>query len=218
VIKGRMGSDFDRVILRVLPFVARLRVQPDLLTILGVAIAFGAGVAFTFEYNRLAGLILLASGLCDIRDGAVARSQGTTSRAGAFFDSSLDRVGDLAALGGIALAQAGRADVGGVLLVLWALGGSFMTSYTRARAEAMLARLDVGLMERAERFGILVLGALTGWLEAALWVVAVGSTITSIQRLVVARRHLRELERTGRDPTALEPAPGSGADAGSERA
>ncbi len=90
-----------------------------------------------------------------------------------------------------------------MLLTFWALGASFVTSYTRARAETRLARLDVGWMERAERFGVLILGALLGWVELALWIIALGATITSIQRFVVARRLLRELDRTGRDPTAI---------------
>ena len=202
MLKGRVGTNFDQVIHRLLPWVARVRVHPDVLSLGGVVIACGAGVAFATEHERWAGLILIAAGACDLLDGAVARSQGTTSSAGAFFDSSLDRVGELVAFGGIAWALAARGDPFGVILTVWALGASFITSYARARAETRLARLDVGWMERAERFGILILGALLGQVEIALWIIAIGATATSVQRFVVARRLLREFDRTGRDPTA----------------
>ena len=79
---------------------------------------------------------------------------------------------------------------------------SVMTSYTRARAERHLAEFNLGIMERGERFVVLIAGALFGFLTLALWIVAIGATITSVQRLVVARRLLLELERTGIDPTA----------------
>ena len=127
---------------------------------------------------------------------------------GGFFDSSMDRVAELLVFSGMAVGMASRADPEGVLLVCWALTGSVMTSYTRARAERHLAHFSVGLMERGERLGLMILGALTGFLELALWVVAIGATVTSLQRVVVARRLLRELDRTGRDPTAVETPPG----------
>lgn len=202
MLKGRIGTNFDEVIHRLLPWVARIRVHPDVLSLAGVVISAGAGVSFATGHERWAGLILIAAGACDLLDGAVARSQGTSSSAGAFFDSSLDRVGELVAYGGIAWAMAAQADPFGVLLAIWALGASFITSYTRARAETQLSRLEAGWMERAERFGILILCSLLGQVELALWIIAIGATATSIQRFVVARRLLRELDRTGRDPTA----------------
>ena len=120
----------------------------------------------------------------------------------------MDRVAELLVFSGMAVGMASRADSEGVLLVCWALTGSVMTSYTRARAERHLAHFSVGLMERGERLGLIILGALTGFLELALWLVAIGATVTSLQRVVVARRLLQELDRTGRDPTAVETPPG----------
>ena len=91
--------------------------------------------------------------------------------------------------------------VSGVLLVCWALTGAVMTSYTRARAERQLAHFQVGWMERGERCAVLILGALAGYLEVALWIVAIGASLTTFQRLAAARRLLRELDETGVDPT-----------------
>lgn len=202
MLKARFGSDLDPLVRRVFPFVTRLRVSPDTLTAIGVGAAVVAGTSFALGRPLLAGFALIAAGFCDLLDGVVARAQGTSSSAGAFLDSSMDRLADLIVFGGIACAMAARADVGGVALVLWALTGAVMTSYTRARAERHLARFEVGLMERAERFGFLILGGLTGFIELALWIVALGASFTTVQRVVVARRLLRELDRTGVDPTA----------------
>jgi phosphatidylglycerophosphate synthase len=202
VIKARIGGDFDRVVHRALPFLRRVPLHPDLLTGLGVAIALGAGIAFSQSSPRLGGLLLIGSGLCDLLDGVLARAQGLSSRAGAFLDSSMDRIGELFVFAGIGVGFATSADPAGLVLALWALGASFMTSYTRARAEQWLAHFSAGWMERAERVAVLILGALLDLVQIALVVIAVGATATAIQRIVLARRLLRELEHSGRDPTA----------------
>ena len=202
MIKARLGTDFDATIRRAFPFVVRLRVSPDVLTALGVVASLAAAVAFASGRPRSAGWLLLLGGFFDLIDGVVARAQGTSSSAGAFFDSSMDRLSDLLAFGGIACGMAARADVAGVALALWALGASLMTSYTRARAEQKLARFEVGLMERGERCAVLIAGAVLGFLELALWIIALGATWTTIQRVVAARRLLRQLDDTGCDPTA----------------
>jgi phosphatidylglycerophosphate synthase len=203
VIKARFGVELDRILLRAFPFLARVRLHPDVLTALGVAASLLAGAAYASGWTILAGVMLIPAGLFDVIDGTVARSQGTSSSAGAFLDSSMDRLSDLAVFSGIALGMSARGDLAGVALALWALAGAVMTSYTRARAERKLARFEVGLMERAERFAVLILGSLIGWLEPALWIVAIGASVTSVQRLFTARRLLRELDRTGRDPTLV---------------
>ncbi len=202
MIKARLGTDFDAAVRRVFPFVLRLRVSPDVLTALGVVASLAAAVAFAWQRPHSAGWLLLLGGFFDLIDGVVARAQGTSSFAGAFFDSSMDRLSDLLAFGGIACGMAARADVPGVALALWALGASLMTSYTRARAEQKLARFDVGLMERGERCAVLIAGAVLGFLELALWIIALGASWTTVQRVVAARRLLRRLDATGADPTA----------------
>jgi phosphatidylglycerophosphate synthase len=201
VLKSRFGGDIDRAVHRLFPFFAAVRVRPDTLTLIGVLVSLGAGVAFATGWVRVGGLVLVVAGLFDMMDGLVARSQGSSSSAGGFFDSSMDRLGDLLVFCGIAVGMARQADVGGVVLVSWALTAAVMTSYVRARAERHLAHFEVGLVERAERIGLLALAGIVGYLRVGLWIVAIGGTITAVQRIVVARRLLRELDRTGRDPT-----------------
>lgn len=215
MIKARLGADVDQAIQRIFPFLTRVRLDPNSLTMAGVVAAGASGIAFAVHAPRVAGLLLILAGIFDLIDGIVARNQGRSSAFGAFFDSTMDRVSELLVFAGIGFAMASRADSGGILLLFWAVLGSFMTSYTRARAEKDLASLSAGLMERAERCVVLIVGALSGFLQVALLIIALGSTLTAIQRIRAARGLLRVLEETGRDPT-LEEDPAEDAGTGEE--
>jgi len=204
VIKARLGEDLDAVVYRIFPFVRELRISPDALTLAGAGVSFLAAWAFALERSFVAGLLLMVAGFCDLVDGVVARQQGLSSSAGAFFDSSIDRLSDLLIFGGIALGRTRAGDTFGVALVMWAITASVMTSYTRASAEKRLHSLRVGFMERGERFGVLILGALTTFVMTAVVIVAAGATWTSVQRILEGRRLLHELETTGVDPTRPE--------------
>jgi archaetidylinositol phosphate synthase len=212
VIKAQFGEEIDRLVLRVFPFLRRTRLKPDSLTLMGVALSALAGAAFAAHQEVVGAIIMLFSGFFDMADGVAARQQDLASPAGAFLDSSMDRIADLLVLSGIAVGLARGADAGGVALVCWAVIASVMTSYTRARAEVHLETLDVGVMERAERHVVLILGALTGYLMTALWIVAIGATLTTVQRLVVARRRLKAL--TEESPGAEAPSKEGLEDAG----
>lgn len=204
MIKARLGQDLDAVVYRIFPFVRELTVSPDVLTLAGAGVSFLAAWAFALDKSFLAGLLLMVAGFCDLVDGVVARQQGVSSAAGAFFDSSIDRLSDLLIFGGIALGRTRAGDVAGVALALWAITASVMTSYTRASAEKRLHSLRVGFMERGERFGVLILGALTTFVMTSVVIVAAGATWTAVQRILEGRRLLRELEATGVDPTRAE--------------
>jgi phosphatidylglycerophosphate synthase len=201
VIKERFGSDLDAVVYRLFPFVRGIGVSPDALTLTGAGVSLLAGWAFAGSHSFVAGLLLMVAGFFDLIDGVVARQQGVSSAAGAFFDSSIDRLSDLVIFGGIAVACARAADATGTVLVIWAITASVMTSYTRASAERKLHSLRVGFMERGERFGVLILGALTGFVMTAVVIIAAGATWTAVQRILEGRRLLRALDATGLDPT-----------------
>ena len=110
MIKARLGSDLDAVVYRMFPFVREIRVAPDVLTLAGAGVSLLAAWAFSVERSFLAGLLLMLAGFFDLIDGVVARQQGVSSSAGAFFDSSIDRLSDLLIFGGIAVARAHAAD------------------------------------------------------------------------------------------------------------
>ena len=196
-----MGKDLDAYVLRFFPFVQRLRLEPDHLTLIGVGLSGVAGAIFALGIAPLAGVALLAAGFCDLVDGVVARQRGQSSLAGGFFDSSMDRLSDCLIFCGILLGNVNRGELGLAALTCVALIGSIMTSYTRARAERHLAEFSVGLVERGERFGVLVLFALVNQLTWGIALVALGSTVTAVQRTLAARRLIDELEQTGQDPT-----------------
>lgn len=191
--------------MRVFPFVKHLPLSPDGLSLLGVLFSGAAGGAFWSDRNLLAALLLAVAGWCDLVDGVVARQHGRASLAGGFTDSSLDRLADMLVFGGIALGGAERGEVLVCFLAFWAATAAVLVSYTRARAEVHLHRLDQGLFGRFERFAVLLAGALTGWVEPALGLLAAGTSATAIGRLRSGRRLLAELERTGIDPTAPPP-------------
>ncbi len=192
MIKASFSRQVEDLILRRAPFVTRIPLTPDQLTLVGVAISLAAGVAYALGGVQVAGGLLLLAGAADLFDGVIARKRGLASPAGAFFDSTMDRVSDLLIFSGIAVGTASAGGGWNTALVCWALSGSVLTSYTRARAEAQLGEFSIGLMERAERCIVLILFSFANRLEWALWIIAILSTATSVQRVRAARRMLRE--------------------------
>lgn len=175
----------------------RMGVGPDAVTLVGtIGVCVGALVFFP-RGQLLAGVLFITAFVfSDLVDGYMARHLGRTSKFGAFLDSTLDRIGDGAIFGGLALYFAGPGDSELYLvlaLVCTVMGG--VTSYARARAESLGFEAKVGVAERADRLvGILVLTGLGAifdapvLMHAALWVLAVASTVTVAQRIWVVRK------------------------------
>ncbi|MEM2877947.1 MAG: CDP-alcohol phosphatidyltransferase family protein [Candidatus Hadarchaeales archaeon] len=195
---NRLRKSAQRVIDPIGRVISRSGISPNALTCLGLAFSAAAAYLFWQGYQLLAGLALLVGGVFDILDGAVARASGRTTNFGGFFDSTVDRYADLLIFSGIILGfRSGRiAEESfmtglGVPIGLVALSGSLMVSYVRARAEsAGSGRLDVGIMERAERLIILGIGALLSLTGYSIVIIAVLTHITVIHRIIVARRRL----------------------------
>jgi len=177
---------------------------PNVITTFGAAVVLSSAVAFGAGYPRWGGALLLASGLFDILDGQVARLGALSTTFGAFYDSTLDRVGESAVFLGIALwfvhggVPPERLDLA-VALAIGALSSSLLVSYTRARAEGLGLEAKVGIAQRAERF--LVLGAPTLFFGAGnhgqilFWIMAllsVTTAVTVIQRVVHVARVVRK--------------------------
>ena len=196
------------------PVVGRLiaaRVNPNSITTVGTALLVAAGVAFGYGMARLGGGLLLASGVADMLDGRVARGRGGASAFGAFYDSTLDRVGEAALLGGIVISfmQGGVPDqwrVIAVSLALTALGAGLIVSYTRARAEGLGLECKVGIAQRAERIlgiGVPTLFFGTGpngyLLLAIVALLALINAVTVLQRIVHVYRETRQVEPLMRD-------------------
>jgi CDP-diacylglycerol--glycerol-3-phosphate 3-phosphatidyltransferase len=181
------------------PAGARLRqigISADQVTLLGLAASVATAVAIATGRLGWGAFFLALSGLTDVLDGAVAKSGGTAGPRGAFFDSVCDRVSDGVVLGGAAWYYAGR-DPHLTVLVFAVAMFSLLVSYERSRAESLGLNGKGGLMERAERMMVLGLGLTFGRLTAALWVLAVLTGMTVVQRfLLVWRQATPESERS----------------------
>jgi CDP-diacylglycerol--glycerol-3-phosphate 3-phosphatidyltransferase len=202
VIKSKFGDRVDDLVRRALPFLLKSRLNPNLLTVVGAIVSLVAAVVFARGGFVLGGCLMLAGGAFDLVDGVIARSHGVATRFGAFLDSTLDRLGDMAVLLGITMYYAIAGEPGHVLLAGWALVSSVLVSYAQARAELVVPSFKVGFLERGERVGILAAGALFGFMVPALWIVAVGSSVTFVQRFAHAYREMEQLDASER--TAAE--------------
>ena len=204
MLKAKIGKGVDPVIRKVFPFLFKRPINPNLLTVVGTVICLASAVAFAFDL-RAGAIILCLGGLFDLVDGVVARHFGISTRFGAFLDSTLDRWVDAVLLAGVAVYFAKRGEPGHVALAGATTAVMVLVSYSKARAELVLERFEVGLLERAERIVILAAGVLTGYLAAALWVILIGSGITAAQRIGLAYREMQRLDAAESD--AEEPRP-----------
>ena len=179
----------------------RTRITPNALTTAGVSLCLAASVVVLFENRNTwlfywAGALLFVVGsILDILDGALARAGGKTTQFGAFIDSTTDRIGEGAMLGAIALVFHRHDHPVALALTFAALSGSFLVSYTRARAEALGLRGDVGLGSRAERVVVitagLVLAPISIWLlVGAISLLTATAWLTVLQRIVFVRKQL----------------------------
>jgi soluble lytic murein transglycosylase len=170
----------------------RVRLRPNHLTVLGFGVSILAASAFVTGQIRSAGLLLIVAGLCDFFDGALARVSGQVTAFGAFLDSVIDRYSDLVVMLGIVVLFARTPNARGAVVAMAGLIGSMMVSYTKARAESVGITCTVGMMERPERLICLIAGALANLLEPALWVLAILSNLTALQRIAFTRRMTRD--------------------------
>jgi CDP-diacylglycerol--glycerol-3-phosphate 3-phosphatidyltransferase len=183
----------------------RTRVTPNSLTAGGVTFCALASVLVYFEYRSellffwLGAALFVVGSVLDILDGALARAGGKATPFGAFIDSTTDRISEALMLGAIALVLVRDGSELGVGLTVAAITGSFLVSYTRARAEALALRGDVGIGSRAERVVVITAGlVLAPWLplELALAVLTATAWITVVQRVLHVRAQLLEARKT----------------------
>ena len=205
--REKIKAGFLRIVDPAARLLVRLDVRPNTLTGWGIVFSLLAGLLIGGG-AFLAGLLAVAlAGLSDVLDGNVARLSGKDSRFGAFYDSVLDRYSEGFILTGLAWHFAGgpaffgppeAPSPGTVAVIVLAATGSFLVSYTRARAEGLGISCKVGLLQRPERFVLILLallcGALPGWgyglMKAVLVLLALLANATAVQRILFLRRQL----------------------------
>jgi CDP-diacylglycerol--glycerol-3-phosphate 3-phosphatidyltransferase len=180
---------------------ARTRVTPNALTTAGVSLCLAAAVIVYFEYHDkllfywLGAFVFVVGSILDILDGALARAGGKTTPFGSFLDSTTDRVGEGAMLGAIALIFARHGNEVALGATIAAIAGSFLVSYTRAKAEALGLRGDVGFGSRAERVVAITAGLVLapwGLLQWAIYLLTATAWLTVLQRILFVRKQLVE--------------------------
>jgi len=167
-----------------------LGVSANALTMAGLLLALAAAFLIYGGSFFWAGGVLLLSGLFDLLDGAVARLSKKPGVFGGILDSSMDRYGDAFVFAGVLFFYFGAGDLLYAVLTWSALVGSFLISYVRARAECEIENCRVGFWERGERLVYLSLGLLFNNLEVVLWILAIGTHLTALFRLIYARQPL----------------------------
>lgn len=199
MVTARIGEAFARPVDALVRAFARF--SPDVLTITGLILnglacaffAFAGGKGWSSPHLlRVGAVVALAAAVFDMLDGRVARLRGRETKFGAFLDSTMDRYSDMVLYMGLMILYA-RVDKTPHMVLVWvAAFGSFMTSYARARAESLVPKCTVGFLERPERLVLIIAGALTNRMAAALWIIAILANVTALQRVIYTYVELKK--------------------------
>ena len=197
LIPQRLQNSFIRMLSPLITLFAKWGLRPNTFTVAGLIITSFAAAALLTGYVRLAGILILLGGFCDTIDGLSARATGKVTRFGALLDSSFDRYSEFIMLLGAAAYFIHLEEYGTSAVAMAALCGSFMVSYTRAKAESLGFEIKLGIMQRPERIVLIGLSALihiTAF-KFVIWLVAVLANLTALQRLRFAyKQDLTELK------------------------
>jgi len=214
ILPDWLKNGFLRLLEPVAALMVRRRVHPNTITITGTLFMVAGGVLYGTGHIMTGGWLLSLTALTDVLDGMVARMSNKTSVFGAFLDSSLDRLADGAVLGGLAVFYAlspVHRSVPMVIVCLAGIIGSFLTSYTRARAEALGLDAKVGMLQRPERVVLLSVPqaffglTLNGWVLAVIInILTVTAWITVLQRIAYVYGRTKSLSVDSTD--SAEPA------------
>lgn len=169
---------------RLAALLAPTGIPPNVITWSALFLNLWAGILFAAGRFAAAGGMMILAGLCDLLDGPVARRQNRVSIFGGFLDSILDRYADLILFLGLLVYYTRVNRFLYAVLVGTAMAGAVMVSYAKARAESLAPKSEVGFWDRPERLALMILGALVNRMPIVLWILAIGSNITVVHRIV----------------------------------
>jgi len=179
---------FKGVLDKIAGFLNKLGIKPNLVTTAGFLGNLVASVLIAFGNLTGGGLVAMLVGPLDALDGTMARLRNESGRYGAFVDSVTDRYSEIALYAGLLVYFNNTGTWQDALLVFFAAVGSIMVSYVRARAESLGFSAKIGLLTRAERYIVLIPGIIFGYPRVSLWILAVLTNITAIQRFIYVRK------------------------------
>jgi CDP-diacylglycerol--glycerol-3-phosphate 3-phosphatidyltransferase len=189
-----IGLGANKIIRLLVRALALSKINPNVLTFLGLVINMVAAAFLAVGSFRTAGCVIIFAGLFDMVDGRVARATNQVTRFGGFFDSVLDRYSDLALLVGLLVYYGTINRPSYVVLTAVVMTASVMISYTRTRAENIIPTCKVGFLERPERIVLFIIGALFDRMAAVLWIIAVLGNLTVIHRMIFTYQESKRLE------------------------
>ncbi len=198
MLKAKIGDRLDPYLYNTSRLIQRMGLKPNALTLIGLSLnGLAAWALAVGEWLQGASLIVLA-GFFDIMDGAVARNCGETSIFGSFLDSVLDRYSDLSLLIGLLIFYAQQKIVLYQVLLGLSLMGTALVPYARARAELLIPQCNVGILERPERILLIFFGAaIPQIMEIIIWILAILTNFTVVQRILYAYRYMSGKEKEG---------------------
>jgi CDP-diacylglycerol--glycerol-3-phosphate 3-phosphatidyltransferase len=201
-VKQEYTEAARQILQRSMKGVAKTKLTPDMLTMAGVALCLVGALLVGFEERNeklafwVGGVVFVAGSVADILDGALARAASKGTVFGAFLDSTFDRLGEAAMLAAVGLVFMRDGNEVALVAAFAAVIGSFLVSYTRAKAEALGLRGDIGFGSRVERVVLIAIGlalAPWGWLQWPIYLLAAMAWMTVLQRILFVRRQLREI-------------------------
>jgi CDP-diacylglycerol---glycerol-3-phosphate 3-phosphatidyltransferase len=198
-----IGIGSNKIIRMIVRGLALSKINPNVLTFIGLLINIVAATFLAFGNFRTAGLVIIFAGLFDMVDGRVARATNQVTRFGGFFDSVLDRYSDLALLVGLLVYYGTINRPSYVVLTAIVMTATVMISYTRTRAENIIPACKVGFLERPERIVLLIIGALFDRMAPVLWIIAVLGNLTVIHRMLFTYKESKHLEEAQLRPRSV---------------
>ena len=183
---------------------AKLGVSPNAVTVSGHLMAWVCAYLLSQGLLAAGGVVLLLSGVCDLFDGALARATGRVTRFGGLLDSVSDRLSEAVILLGLLLFYVTQVTNStsewGIVLIYFALAGSLMVSYVRAKAEGLRINCEVGVMTRPERIGLMIIALIVGqwWLSVltiVLGVIAIFTFFTTLQRMLHVKSEIARVDQ-----------------------
>jgi CDP-diacylglycerol--glycerol-3-phosphate 3-phosphatidyltransferase len=192
MIGNKIGHQLDPFLYKVLSKVFGEGGNPNSFTLMGFLATLIASIFILKEFWVAAGLMIILSGLFDLFDGVVARKSGKVTAFGGFLDSVLDRYSDLLVLLALLIYYLNKGNSALVILTFFVAIGTVLIPYVRAKAESIQIPCSVGLMERAERIILLSVGTLFQWMEPILWILAILTHFTVIQRIFYVWKKLHD--------------------------
>lgn len=178
----------------IVAWVQNTGITPNTISTIGFLLTGVSALLLAFGYFFWGGVVLFCAGFFDMLDGALARATQQSSIFGAFIDSTLDRYSEsLTLLGLIYYYSVTFGHSTELILIFFILVGSLMVSYVRARAEGLNIECKGGMLQRPERVLLLIFGLVTGWLAPILWLQAILTNISAVQRIFEVYSRTQEM-------------------------